>query len=140
MMQSLAGAGVKFSGDQSMAAMGMMRSKQLTLEEEKARLQEQLEAERYARVLAEKELRDMKEAHDKLLEELEWRRKFNSCEWHRRVEAPVNVRLVPSDPAKKKKLRQIVPSSCIPAAFQLLLATPDVGPAKKCPPRHRHAL
>ena len=46
-----------------------------------ARLNEQLEAERNERELAEKQLLDMKEAYDKLLEELEWRRKFNSCEW-----------------------------------------------------------
>jgi len=37
MTQSLAGAGVKFggSGDQTTAAMGMMRNKQLELEEDK---------------------------------------------------------------------------------------------------------
>ena len=126
LVTALSTAGVKFDGDKGQAAMALMRQTLLDLEERLRKALVELEEERYKRVMQDVTIREMKDDLAEKRKELIWRRAHNFCEWHPRkvvIQAPVSA-LVSVEPEKKKG-RQISPSSCIPAAFQLIFTTQD---------------
>ena len=136
LVTALSTAGVKFDGDKGQAAMALMRQTLLDLEERLRKALAELEEERYKRVMQDATIREMTDDLAEKRKELIWRRAHAYCEWRPRkvvIQAPVSA-LVSAEPSEKKKGRQIQPSSCIPAAFQLIFTTQE---AKEYIPKPR---
>ena len=129
LVTALSAAGVKFDGDKGAAAIALLKDALLDLEERLRRALKELEDERYKRVMQDQKLREIEGDLAEKRKELIWRRAFAYCEWHpRKVEVQAAPRALvcgPVESEKKPKGRQILPTSCIPAPFQLLFTTAE---------------
>ena len=126
LVRALSTAGVEFGEGKERAAIEILRDSLLDLENRLRKALSELEEERYKRMMQDTKLRELEEDLAKKRKELIWRRAFNYCEWHpKKVEVVQHPTALVTQGDQKPKGRQIIPTSCIPAPFQLLLTTPD---------------